>query len=91
MLDLTPCFRASAFAQMPPSERLEACYQHAVLKHLSGSVMTNKILRERLKMPEKQRSMVSTLIQEAIDRKLIKAADPENKSRKFSEYVPMWA
>ena len=80
-----------AFVQMTPSERMDACYQHAVLKHLSGSGMTNKSLRERLKMPEKQRSMVSALIQEALDRRLIKPADPENKSRKFSVYVPIWA
>ncbi len=79
------------FAQMTPSERLNACYQHAVLKHLSGGAMTNKSLRERLKMSEKRSSMVSTLLQEATDRKLIKPADPENKSRKFSEYVPIWA
>ena len=84
-------FSPRTFAQMPPSERLDACYQHSVLKHLSGSAMTNKSLRERLKMPEKQRSMVSVLIQEALDHKLIKAADPENTSRKFSEYVPIWA
>ena len=80
-----------SFAQMSPSERLSACYQHSVLKHLSGSAMTNKSLRERLKMPEKQRSMVSALIQEALDARIIKPADPENKSRKFSEYVPIWA
>lgn len=79
------------FAQMSSSERLNACYQHTVLKHLSGSAMTNTSLRERLKMPEKQSSMVSVLIQEALDRKLIKPADPENKSRKFSKYVPTWA
>ena len=79
------------FAQMSERERLEACYQHAVLKHYSDSVMTNTSLRERLKMPEKQRSMVSVLIQEALDKKLIKAADPENKSKKFAEYVPFWA
>jgi hypothetical protein len=42
-------------------------------------------------MPERQRSMVSALIQEAIDLKLVKPADPENKSRKFAEYVPIWA
>jgi predicted HTH transcriptional regulator len=78
------------FGQMSASERLSACYQHSVLKHLSGSVMTNKSLRERLKMPEKQRSMVSALIQEAVDRKFIKPADPENKSRKYSEYIPSW-
>jgi ATP-dependent DNA helicase RecG len=79
------------FAQMSARERLEACYQHAVLKHYSDSTMTNKSLRERLKMPEKQRSMVSVLIQEALDKKRIKRADPENKSRKFAEYVPVWA
>jgi len=79
------------FAQMSSRERLQACYQHAVLKHFSDSAMTNTSLRERLKMSEKKRSMVSTLIQEAIDQKLIKSADPENKSRKFAEYVPFWA
>lgn len=79
------------FAQMAPRERLDACYQHAVLKHFSDSALTNTSLRERLKMPEKQRSMVSGLIQEALDKKLIKPADPENKSRKFAEYVPIWA
>jgi predicted HTH transcriptional regulator len=79
------------FAQMSARERLQACYQHAVLKYYSDSVMTNTSLRERLKMPERQRSMVSLLIQQAIDEKLIKAADPENKSKKFAEYVPVWA
>ena len=76
---------------MSAQERLEACYQHAVLKYYSASVMTNTTLRERLKMPEKQRSMVSVLIQEAIDQRLVKNADPANKSKKFAEYVPFWA
>jgi predicted HTH transcriptional regulator len=79
------------FAQMSAEERLDACYQHSVLKHLSGKGMTNKSLRERLKMPEKQRTMVSLIIQEALDKRLIKPADPENKSKKFSEYIPNWA
>ena len=79
------------FAKMSVRERLDACYQHAVLKHYSGSAMTNTTLRERLKMPKKQRSMVSVLIQEAIEKRLVKPADPDNKSRKFAEYVPFWA
>jgi predicted HTH transcriptional regulator len=79
------------FAQMSARERLEACYQHAVLRYLSDSTMTNKSLRERLKMPEKQRSMVSALIQEALGKKRIKNSDPENKSKKFSGYLPIWA
>ncbi len=79
------------FAKMSADERLEACYQHAVLKYYSDSALTNTSLRERLKMPEKQRSMVSVLIQDAIDKGLIKNADPGNKSRKFAQYVPSWA
>ena len=35
--------------------------------------------------------MVSVLIQEALDKELIVAANPENKSKKFAEYVPAWA
>jgi predicted HTH transcriptional regulator len=84
-------FTPRPFAKMSPRERLDACYQHAVLKHFSGAAMTNTTLRERLKMPEKQRSMVSVLMQEALDQKLIKPADPENRSKKFAEYVPIWA
>ena len=79
------------FAQMSARERMEACYQHSVLKHYSDSAMTNRSLRERLKMPEKQRAMVSVLIQEAVTAGRIKPANPENKSRKFMEYVPFWA
>lgn len=84
-------FTPRTFAQMSARERLEACYQHAVLKHFSDSAMTNKSLRERLQMSEKKRSMVSVLIQEAIEKKLIRPADPGNKSRKFAEYLPFWA
>lgn len=84
-------FSPRTFAKMSAHERLEACYQHAVLKHYSASAMTNTTLRERLKMPEKQRSMVSVLIQDAIDQRLIKPANPANKSKKFAEYVPFWA
>ena len=79
------------FAQMTSAERINACYQHAVLQYLSSSALTNKSLRERLKMPEKQRSMVSVLIQEALEKKYIVAANPENKSKKFTEYIPKWA
>jgi predicted HTH transcriptional regulator len=79
------------FAKMTAHERLEACYQHAVLRYYSDDAMTNTSLRERLKMPEKQRSMVSVLIQEAIDKGLVKPANPDNKSKKFAEYVPLWA
>jgi len=55
------------------------------------SLSSDKKRLARLKMPEKRSSMVSALLQEATDRKLIKPANPENKSRKFAEHVPFWA
>ena len=84
-------FAPITFAEMSPTERIDACYQHAVLKHLSSSAMTNTSLRERLKMSERQRPQVSKLIKEALEQGIIKNKDPENKSTKFAEYVPTWA
>lgn len=84
-------FSPRTYAAMSSAERLAACYQHAVLRHVANDTMTNKSLRERLKVAEKNRSMISALIQQAVDKHLIKPADPENTSRKFTEYVPMWA
>lgn len=78
------------FADMSLSERIEACYQHAVLKYLSSSGMTNSSLRERLKMSEKQRNQVSNLIADAVAAGRIKRMDPES-GNKFAEYVPYWA
>ena len=79
------------FAQMSTKERIDACYQHAVIKHLSGETMTNTTLRERLKLHDKLRSMVSRLIKEALSKNIIKPKDPDNKSVKFNEYIPYWA
>jgi ATP-dependent DNA helicase RecG len=84
-------FAPRSYAQMSLTDRLNACYQHAVLKWCSSEKMTNKSLRERLKMPEKQRSMVSRLIQDAIDADLIAPSDPDNTSKKYTEYVPAFA
>jgi len=84
-------FVPKKFSEMSTEERIEACYQHSVLKHLSNSSMTNASLRVRLKLNEKQRSMVSRLIKESIDMGRIKERDPESKSAIFSEYIPYWA
>ena len=78
------------FSQMSSAERIEACYQHAVLKYLSSGAMTNTTLRERLKMHEKQRTQVSNLIADAVTAGRIKRKDPTVGS-KFAEYLPYWA
>lgn len=79
------------FSKMTPEERIEACYQHAVLKYLSGTSMNNATLRERLKMSERGRPMISKVIREAVELGKIKSKNVENKNvKKFAEYVPFW-
>ena len=84
-------FAPRDFGTMTMQERLDAVYQHAQLRHLSGKAMTNTSLRERLQLSDKQRRTVTSLIQTALERNLIKNADPQNTSRKFAEYLPYWA
>lgn len=79
------------FSEMSPAERVQACYQHAQIQYLSSSTLTNKSLRKRLKVAETQRPQISALIKDTMDQGLIKAKDPENRSTKFSEYVPYYA
>ncbi|MDO8526481.1 MAG: ATP-binding protein [Deltaproteobacteria bacterium] len=83
-------FAPRKLSEMLQAERVEACYQHAVLKYLSGSAMTNTTLRERLKMHEKKRTQVSNLIREAVEAGRIKRKDPTSLSSKFAEYIPYW-
>ncbi|MBM4313038.1 MAG: hypothetical protein FJ122_03860 [Deltaproteobacteria bacterium] len=83
-------FKPRKFKEMSQVERIEACYQHAVLKYFSSSAMTNTSLRERLKMHEKQRTQVSNLIRDALEAGRIKRKDPTSASSKFAEYIPYW-
>ena len=78
------------FAEMSQQERIEACYQHAVLMFLSSQPMTNSTLRERLKLNEKQRNQVTNLIGEAMSAGRIKRKDI-GAGNKFAEYLPYWA
>lgn len=47
------------FSDMSQGERIEACYQHAVLQYLSSQTLTNSTLRERFKLHDKQRTQTS--------------------------------
>ena len=78
------------FAEMTPDERIEAAYQHSIIKYFSSGGMTNTSLRERFRMHEKQRPQVSLVIKEALKLGKIKPKDPNNESTKFAEYIPYW-
>ena len=77
------------FVDMSQGERIEACYQHAVLMYLSSQTLTNSTLRERFKLHEKQRNQITNLIGEAVAAGRIKRKD-SGSGNKFAEYLPYW-
>lgn len=79
------------FDDMTQSERIEACYQHAVLQYLSSQTVTNTTARKRFKLHDKKRTAVSNLLAEAAEQGRIKRKDPDATSSKFVEYIPYWA
>ena len=78
------------FADMATPERIEACYQHAVLQYLSSQTLTNTTLRERFKLHDKQRNAITNLIGEAVTAGRIRRKDTSS-GNKFAEYIPYWA
>lgn len=83
-------YKPKKFAQLTPAERIEAAYQHSIIKYYTSGGMTNSSLRERFGMSDKQRSQVSIVIREAISAGKIKFRDPDNTAPKFAEYIPWW-
>lgn len=78
------------FSEMSQTERIEACYQHAMLQYLSSSTLTNTTLRERFKLHEKHRNQITNLIVDAVASGRIKRKDA-GSGKKFAEYLPYWA
>ena len=77
-----------SFADMSASERIRACYQHAVLKYLSGEKLKNATLCERFGIESRNAAQASKVIKSAIEQEAIKAADPESPR---GGYIPWWA
>ena len=78
------------FAEMSQGERIEACYQHAVLQYYSSQTLTNTTLRTRFKVSERQRNQITNLISDAVGAGRIKRKD-DSSGNKFAEYLPYWA
>ena len=76
------------FADMTVDERIRACYQHAVLKWLSGEKMKNVSLCERLGIDKKNAAQATNVINAAMAEGLIKPAEDE---RRRTGYKPWWA
>jgi ATP-dependent DNA helicase RecG len=71
-------------------DKVEACYWHACLKHVSHERMTNASLRRRLRISDRNYAMASRIITEAIDQGLIKEYDATS-GKQAKSYVPSWA
>ncbi|MCP4752413.1 MAG: transcriptional regulator [Proteobacteria bacterium] len=76
---------------MDRQDKIRACYQHCCLKYVSNEKMTNKSLRERFKIDARNYPAASRIITDTMKSDLIKYDDPENRSKKYTKYIPWWA
>ena len=79
------------YQDMSKQERIDACFQHCVLKYSSNEKMTNASLRKRLGISEKNYALASRIIKESIDQNKIKIGNPEIKNAKYIYYTPFYA
>lgn len=76
------------FADLTTEERIRACYQHAVIKYISGGMkLKNSSLCIRFGIKKGNESQVSKVIKNALSKKLIKVADTDSPR---SGYYPFW-
>jgi ATP-dependent DNA helicase RecG len=84
-------FAHKPFSEMEKADRVRACYLHACLQQVQRKRMTNRSLRERFGIDEKNRAQVTRVINETMEMKMIRPYDPESDSRRHASYVPFWA
>jgi ATP-dependent DNA helicase RecG len=84
-------FAPHPFDETSREDRIRACYQHACLRCVTNNVMTNSSLRERFQLGADQNSTASRIIRDTLERGLIRSADPNSGSRRYTEYLPYWA
>ena len=77
--------------EMDKNDKIRAVYQHACLKWVSNDFLSNQSLRERFNIDDKNYSIASRLIKDALIAGAIKEADTDSKSKKYAKYLPYWA
>lgn len=83
-------FAHKKLSKMDRTDRVRACYLHACLKWVQRDFLTNASLRERFKIDEGNRAMVSRFIRDAVDDGLIVPHEPDAAPKQM-KYVPFWA
>jgi predicted HTH transcriptional regulator len=79
------------FSEMDKQDKIRACYLHACLKYVSGAFMTNQSLRARFGIEEQSYPIASRIISDTKEAGLVKDYDPDNRSRMYAKYLPIWA
>ena len=87
--------RVVLFAHKPPTamdkaDRVRACYLHACLRYVTRQPMTNASVRERFGIAERNASIASRLLNEAVDAGEIALEDSAVGTR-VRRYVPFWS
>ena len=83
-------FSKIPFSTLTAEDKLWACYLHACIKQVQGEQLTNSSLRERFGLKDTYSGSISRLIKDAIEKKYIKALDP-NTAPRHMKYIPFWA
>jgi predicted HTH transcriptional regulator len=83
-------FSRRNLSEMDRADRTRACYLHACLRYVERNPMTNSSLRERFGITEKNSSMASRIIKDAIEDGFVKPFDAQ-QGRKYAKYIPFWA
>lgn len=86
----TVLFAHKPLTAMDKEDRVRACYLHACLRYVTRKPMTNTSVRERFGIAEKNASMASRLLNEAVEAGLIVVEDPDSGTR-IRSYLPFWA
>lgn len=84
-------FAPKKFSEMSKKDRVRACYQHCVLRHVMQQSMTNQSLRERFGLDDNHSGVVSDIISAAKQEGLIAQAPGSSNSTRHARYVPFWA
>ena len=83
-------FSDMEYRNISPEDKIWSCYLHACLMYIQGDTLTNASLRDRFGLKNSSAGSISRLIKDAVDKKLIKALDPQTAKR-YMRYVPIWA
>lgn len=79
------------FEQLDREGRIQACYQHCVLRYIMNEKMGNQSLRQRFDLPSQKANTVSNIISATVEAGLIRIDDSSALSKRYARYVPYWA